>query len=535
MPVRLLLWAGVWILLILFVLWPVGEVLVQSFLRHGSWDFSIWGTLFTRQSGVLLHSIIAATLVTFFTILIAFFIALYLVYGKKYRRLLNWVIMLSMISPPFVPSMAFIMLFGRRGYITWHLLGLEWNPYGLQGIVFMQTFTLTGLASLLMAISLHGLDHNLERASLDLGAAPFRTFLKITLPLARPGILAAALIVFVRSLSDFATPLFVGGSYHVLAARAYSALIDMGNFQLSAAMNVMLLVPALFCFWAARRMQTREVFSLGPGSNDDRLVPLPWHVNFAACSFTLLFLLAQLALYGLILLGAFTTTWGRNFTPTLAHLHALLDFNGTSIVRSLLIATFAGIGTAFLGMLGAWLLRGGGVKMRGVYARLAEFAMEVPYMLPGTFFGLGYLLAFTRLPFEVSATILIAFNCLFRQLSPALRAGLAGVSGINPETENAARDLGAGPWQTFRDVTLPMLKPSAVFAFISAFAADIVSTGPIIFLVTPYAKVMSVDMFAAITAGDFGAANAMALAIILIVLAINSLALLFQQRSRHGA
>lgn len=525
----LLLWGGAAV----FALWPVAEVLVQSLLRDGVLDLGIWARLFAEQGEVIRHSLEVAVLVTLLTVPVALCVALFLTKGRRNgrgRSVVSGTLLLAMISPPFVGAMAFIMLFGRRGLVTWKLLGLDWNPYGLHGVVMMESFSLVALATMLLVVTLRGVDRTLENAARDLGMSAFGTLWTVTMPLCLPGLAATALLVFVRGLSDFATPLFVGGAYQVLASKAYMALIHMGDFQLASAMNVLLLLPALGVVFALRRLGGGQVFSLRLADTEPGF-PLPRALGWIVCGVTALYTAAQLLLYGLIAVGSLSTTWGVDFTPTLNHLRSLLDFRSSSILRSLACSLVAGVGGSFLGLLAAWFLRHTPTTRR----QWAESLLDIPYMLPGTFFGLGYLLAFSRLPFEISASVLIALNCLYRQLSPALRAGVAGMSRINPELENAVRDMGAGPAAYFRDIVLPLLRPSALFAFVNAFSSAMVSTGPIIFLVTPYAKVMSVDMFESINSGKFGAANAMAMALILLVLAVNVLALGLHRRWRTDA
>lgn len=529
--VEIWLWTLVWGSAVLFALWPVTEVLTQSVIRDGAWYGGAWTQLFGTQSSLLVNSLTVAVLVTLCSVPVALGIALFLTRGSsRWQGAVSGTLMLALISPPFVSTMAFIMLFGRRGLVTWKLLGVNWNPYGLHGIVLMESFVLTALAAMLLTVTLRGVDRTLENAGRDLGMSPGRVLWTVTLPLCLPGLTATALIVFVRALSDFATPLFVGGAYQVLASRAYTALIHMGDFPLASAMNTLLLIPALAAVWALRRVGGGQVFSLRladtqPGD------PLPRGLAWGVGLVTALYVAGQWLLYGLVGLGSVTKTWGVDFSFTLEHMQALFDFRAASVWRSLGCSLAAAAGGSFLGVLAAWLLR----RTPPLRRQWAESLLDIPYMLPGTFFGLGYLLAYSRVPWEVNASVLIALCCLFRQLSPALRAGLAGMSRINPELENAVRDMGAGPGACFRDVILPLLRPSVLFAFVSTFSAAMVSTGPIIFLVTPYAKVMSVDMFESINSGKFGAANAMAVALVTLVLMVNLLAVGLQRRwSNHA-
>ena len=173
---------------LLFALWPVAAVLRESLLVDGQWSLSAWRGLLGKSWPLALNSFGVAGAVTAVTLPLAALLAVKLLYGAAAgRRLLTAMLVLSTISPPFVGSMSYLMLFGRRGLITWRLLGLEWNPYGFHGVVMMEVLSQLGVATLLAAASFHQVDGSLEQASLDLAASPLRTLLGVSLPLARPG------------------------------------------------------------------------------------------------------------------------------------------------------------------------------------------------------------------------------------------------------------------------------------------------------------------------------------------------------------
>lgn len=514
---ELALWLLVGALLSAFVLWPVGSVLFESLVQDGRFSLSAYAGLFSKNAALVRDSFVLAGGVTLCTLLIGSAVAMRLVYGsRRARGAVVAALVLSTISPPFLCSMAYLMLFGRRGLVTWRLLGVEWNPYGFHGVLMMETASLTGLAALLIAASLQRVDGALERASLDLGGGPLRTLGFVSLPLALPGIAAAGLSVFVRALSDFGTPLFVGGRFQVLASRAYNTLIGVGDFPLACAMNVLLIVPALgiLCLREGRTS------GLALGLAEARSLRLPRWLLAVLELPTWTFVAVQVMVYGLILLGSVTQTWGADFALTARHLSGILRFRTDSIVRSLLCSLAAGLGGCLLAAVLAPLLERAGPGLR----RTVQAVADLPYLMPGTFFGVGYLLVSSRLPFEVGASFLIAMSCLFRQLSPSLRAARAGFAQVDPALVQAVRDLGGGPVRVLTDLLLPRLRPFMRLGFLNAFSAAMTTTGPIIFLVSPYARVAAIELFESINEGDFGAASAMGTFLILTVAAVNALA-----------
>lgn len=513
---------------LLFVLWPVGAVLRESVMVDGAFSLSAWRGLLSDNWRVAAHSFAVAGAVTAVTVPLAVLLALKLLYcAPRGRSSLLFMLVLSTVSPPFVGSMAYLMLFGRRGLVTWRLLGIEWNPYGFHGIVMMECLSQLGVAAMLTAASFSRVDGALERASQDLGASPAATLRRVSIPMARSGIGAAALMVFVRSLSDFGTPLFVGGSSQVLASRAYNTLIGVGDFPLACAMNALLLLPSLLLLAVRRHGESRFSLRLS-GARSLRISGLPALFPEAAAG---IFVLIQGLVYGLIFLGSVTRTWGADFTPSVSHLHSLRNFSGNGFARSLYCSVAAGLGGAVLGALMARLMSRASVPLR----RISEVLSELPYLMPGTFFGVGYLLVASSLPWEIPAGFLIAMNCLFRQLSPSLWSAQAGLAQINPELELAVRDLGGSQRRVLTDMLLPQLTPFMRVAFINAFSAAMTSTGPVIFLVSPYARVASVELFESINSGRYGDASAMASLLIVTILGVNALAWkLSERRTEHA-
>lgn len=178
--------------ILVFILYPVISVISTSFIKEGKFTLEEYTTLFSSNNiDLIKNSIYIATLSSIIAIIVSTIIATYVVFvSNKLSKFINHVLILTMISPPFVGSLAFILLFGRRGIITHDLLGLSTNPYGWQGIVLMQSIGEISFASIMIAGILKNIDNRLISASRDLGASSLETIKRVILPLATPGILA---------------------------------------------------------------------------------------------------------------------------------------------------------------------------------------------------------------------------------------------------------------------------------------------------------------------------------------------------------
>ena len=167
----------------------------------------------------LMLAIIVGVLATSVGFLFAYCSSHLAIKGKK---LFNLMALLPMVSPPFSVALSIIMLFGSRGLVTYSLLGWSnTNIYGLKGLIFVQTISYFPIAFLLLAGMLQSIDPSIEDAARDLGSSKWRTFSSVTIPLVRPGIANAFLLVFIKSVADFANPMAIGGNFSTLATQVY--------------------------------------------------------------------------------------------------------------------------------------------------------------------------------------------------------------------------------------------------------------------------------------------------------------------------
>ncbi|MFN6992237.1 MAG: ABC transporter permease, partial [Fervidobacterium sp.] len=235
-----------------FVLYPLYEAVKLTFMRTGIFTFSVWKTVLTERSYIqaLMNSIllgaITATVSTIIGFLFAFMVTRTSIKGKKF---ISAMATLPVISPPFSLTLSIILLFGSNGLITKQLLKLNWDIYGLDGLVIAQTMGMFPIAYLTLVGVLESIDSTLEEASMNLGANRLKVFSSVTMPLAIPGILSSWLLVFTNSIADFANPLMLGGKFNVLSVTAYLEVTGMNRIDRGAALSLLLLLPTLTAFY----------------------------------------------------------------------------------------------------------------------------------------------------------------------------------------------------------------------------------------------------------------------------------------------
>jgi iron(III) transport system permease protein len=133
------------------------------------------------------------------------------------------------------------------GILT-RLLHLPFNLYGWPGVITAQVITFLPLGYLLIESVLRSIGSHLDEAASDMGASGVDILFKVTIPLSAPGILKAALLVFILSIADFGNPMLIGGGVSFLATDAYLLWIGENNLEMAAVFCVFLVLPSLIMF-----------------------------------------------------------------------------------------------------------------------------------------------------------------------------------------------------------------------------------------------------------------------------------------------
>lgn len=514
--------------LTIFVLWPLGQVFAQGF-RAGPLATGFSLLQFERlletpmvaraTRNTLYIGAMSAVLATTIGTLIAYTLTLTDVPGKRWLRIITT---LPLVSPPFAVSFAILLLFGRRGLITYDLLHItSWNIYGPHGIIFVQLISDIPLAALILSAVFASISRDLEEAAEDLGGSPLYVLRTVTFPLVTPAILTAALLTFINAIADFGNPMLIGGGYQVLATQAFIQMIELFDLQLGAALAMLLLVPALAAFalqhWITSK---RSYVTVTSGARTGQVRKLPGWIKWTLYGLVLLLAATDLLLYGSILVGAFVRAWGFDYTPTLKNLSGL-----SSAMPMLRNSLFVSVGSGLLGgvagILFAWLVTRQKFPGRGAL----DFSATLMYAIPGTVIGIGYIIAFNAAPYFWTGTffiIIVAYA--FRRLPVGLRTAVAAQRQVDPSLEEASLDLGASRLRTFALITFPLLSRAFFAGVIYIFIRSMTDLSTAIFLNAGRTQLYTVRMFRVMITGT--PSEAAAFAGLLIVIILISLGLL---------
>ena len=516
------------ILIILFILLPFFAVLKESIYSNNKFNFKYIIEIFSKPK-LIKNSIKVAFITGIITTFISTCIAIYYyIAGSKTKTVIRIILSTTIISPPFVTALSYINLFGRRGLISYHLLKLSINPYGMRGVILMQIISDFSLSSLLLMGFIISIDKSLIDSAKSLGAKTNNIIKDILLPFLIPAIKASALLTFLRSLSDFGTVAIIGGNFNVLASESYFAVISEGNVAKAAAINVVLLLPALIVFiFYQKSIKNISLSTHGLGSGDENIEKKGYLYTIVKL-IAIIFILWISIQYTSIFLSSISMMRKGKLIYTLQNIIEARVYLNKTIFRSIYYSLISAFFGSILGLIIAYYLQIRKIKI----FKIIDFIATLPYIIPGTFFGLGYLMAFNKPPlYIVGTSAIVILNILFKQIPFSTKMGNASMEKINLDSLNSIRDLGGNRISELKDAIIPMSKDALSISFINAFTTSMTTIGSIIFLVSPGQKVLTIVMFDLIQSGNYNVGSVIAVLIIIICLIVNSLYLIILNRN----
>jgi len=501
--------AGMLLLMALFIVLPqVNVVLVPGL--DGYLRFFTEGPNWLNATR---NSITVMLLSTTTAVALGFVYAYAMVYSRMpWKPFFRVLAVLPMLSPPFVVAASYILLFGPRGLITYNVFGQSPNILGLFGLWGVQTIAFFPYAYQLIADVLARSDPRLEQAARNLGATPWTVFRTVTLPLARPGLVSAVLLVAIYVVEDFGNPALIAGQYTVLPTLAYGLITGFGDFAGAAVVSTILLALALVLYVIRLRLEGSQrsfVTITGRAASMPR-PPVPRAVNIAC--FTMCLLLSGLIflVYGVLVLSALVESYPFNFTPTLRHF-ADVGVNFLPLRNSLQYAAIAALACSAFAILLAYIVQRKEWRGRG----LVDFIAIAPAAVPGIFFGIGYAVTFNQRWLDwLDRGTLIVISMIFWNIPVGYRAAIAGLQQIDRSIDEAATSLGAGSLRAFGGVLLPILYGPFMTGLVTAFVRAVTTLSVVIFLFTPSTTTATIRIFQLVNDFNWGGATAFTVAVI---------------------
>ena len=496
-PGQIALALAIALFLALFLVIPVLTVIYVAFTEKGSSTFTLVNFYDFAQTDLFITSFWNSIYVAVMTVVLASLFALPLAYlttrfefrGAAVVQMLGFI---PLIMPPFAGAVAMQLLFGRNGTIN--LLLDDWFDFkipfmeGLNGVVFAQAVHYFPFILINLSAALRNIDRSMEEAAQNLGSQGFRLFRRIVFPLAMPGYIAGASLVFVKVFDDLATPLLLNVK-DMLAPQAYLRITSIGLADpMGYVIAVVLIVVSVLAMGAsAWVMKGRDYATVQRGGGGLAKRPLGPGQAIAAYSIVGLILFLVLAPHVGLFLLSIATVWSYSPLPdafTFAHYARVFAESSVFIKNTLLYATLAGIIDVVLAVAIAYLVLR--TKLPG--RQWLDWTASAALAVPGVVLGIGYLRTFfgIKMPDGTSLAsfwIIIVLALAIRRLPYALRACYAALQQVSASLEEAAENLGANKYRTVRRIVLPLMAGGMLAGFVTSFATAAVELSATLMLV----------------------------------------------------
>ena len=500
------------------ILYPISTVVIRSITNSdGQVTIENFVKFFTKKYyiDVTMNTLFVASVTTVFSIIIGVFLAYVMTrYDIKAKKFINILVILSLMSPPFIGAYAWIMLFGRSGVVTevveaWFGITMP-TIYGKWGIISVFTMKMYPYVYLFTSGALGSIDASLEEAAENLGASKWQRMKDITIPVVLPSILGGAVMAFTSCISDFGTPMLIGQNYKVLATLVYEQYMSevgtSSNFAAAVSMVVVLLSALVLIFqnlYINRRnynmsaLRPPQTVHLRAGSRIAVMIPV--------CIILLISMLPQIV----VIVTSFKNCNGPYFVEGWSFESYQVIF--TRMIRSIkntyVFSIYAIILMVVFGSLTAYVT----VRKRNIMTHFTDVVMMFPYVIPGAIMGLSYIIAFNRRPFFLAGTAFIMIlSYSVRKIPYTVRSASAFLRQMDPYVEEASINLGVSPGKTFFKITLPMMLPGVISGAILSWIETINELSSSIMLYSGKTSTIAVAIYNEVARNSFGTAAAMA-------------------------
>lgn len=447
------------------------------------------------------------------------------------RGILGTLFLLPAVLPPLVGVLALLFLAGESGFAAHLVMALQgrdeapWRLQGAAAILLVHVHAMSVYFHIFARAAFRTLDGAQLEAAAALGGTRWRTWRAVVIPHLRPALTGAALVTFMTSLASFSAPYLFGGGTRVMTTQILATRLN-GDYALAMTETLALTALALAALVVVRWLDADEP-PRGGGKGTAALArqtlsPIGRLLSaVGAWTVALLGVLPHVTLLVISLVPR--GTWTTEAIPpawTLQNYATLVadPVRARPLITSLWMGLAAASVATLLAVVAAWLSVGRRVPAR----RWIEALLALPWAVPGTVFAIALATTFSvHRPWAgrvvlIGTVWLLPLAYMARALPLAGRGLVAAWRRLDPALDDAAASLGAGPWRTLREVTLPLLRPAllaaASLAFVTGFG-DVVAS---IVLYTYDTRPVSLEILGSLRQSDVGVAAAYGVVLMLV-------------------
>ncbi|MBT2614034.1 MULTISPECIES: iron ABC transporter permease [unclassified Bacillus (in: firmicutes)] len=544
---RLTVWLLIPVVLVLiaYVLYPSLRTFIESLQKEGTISLGNYQDFFVQESKTNLEALWNSVYISLLSVLVSALIGIPLAfifnrYDFPGRSFFSSAAILPIVLPSLVGVMAFMFLYGESGLIPnaiKDLFGLDKVPFkigGVSGILIVHAYTMYVYFYMTVSAAINKIDPSLEEAAYNLGANKLKVFWRVTFPLLTPAIVAASLLVFMISMASFSAPFLLAGGYRVLSLQIYFSKIN-GDMEIAATQSVILSIVSisflLFMRWYQNRKDYRMVSKgIGAHRSEVKNPVMKWVMVVTGVIGVMILLLPHFTILLLSLVP--DGTWTFQTYPTVFNVENYrLLFEDPNIFKplrnSLLMAVIATLANLVFGVIASYVL----VKRKFVGKSFVDILVMIPWALPATVIGMNLIFAFNEPSVFSFGQILVGtfwilpLAYFIRHIPLVVRSTNAVLEQLDDSIEEAARNLGAKWFYTFRRVIFPIIMPGVLSGTLLAFIESVGEFPTSVLLYTISNRPISIEIMNQLRMFNMGQAAAygmIQITLIVIVLFISN-------------
>jgi iron(III) transport system permease protein len=447
-----------------------------------------------------------------------------------------------LIVPGILYTISWVYLIGgnvgviRKAFDSIGLGFLVPDAFSLPGMILIDGLHLAPLVFLLMYAAFRSTDPSLEESAMMSGATVPQTVRRVTLPLVRPALLGAVLIMVVRGLESFETPAVLGmpsGTW-VFTSRIYDALhtYPIKYDQASIYSLTLLLITAAGLLLVQHMNRRSERFQTVTGKGfRPRTLDLGrwrWPVSIGFVVYFVVAVAAPLLILLWMSLLPFYQTPGIEplSSLTFSNYAELFDTRGVteSVKNSVILALTSATAVMLFTAVISWMVLKS--KFRG--RKLLDLLASFPLAMPGLVLGVALIFIYLRSPLPIYGTLLILFIAyVTRYLPYGMRYSGASLAQVGAELEESASMSGATWRDTFRRIVIPLMAPGLVAGWIYVVVVSVRELSSSILLYSQNTRVMSVTIWEFWQNGQTGVLAALGICMVIVLMALVAVAYKF--------
>ena len=520
--------------IIYFVILPLSSLFTSAFINPQTGEFSLmhFERFATRRFiyNAFFRSLRVSTVTAICSLIIGAVMAyITTVYKVRGKGIVDILLIISMLSPPFIGAYSWILLAGRNGYLVQWLRPLGITPpdiYGFGGIILVMTLSSFPLIYLFTKGALKKVDASLLEAAEGLGCNPIKKAVTLSMPLITPTVLAASLLVFTDAFTDFGTPMLIGEGFQVLSVLIFNEFVgEMGRHpNFAAALSLIMIAVVAVLFIIQKYLIDKKSFTMSSLRPIVSKQLTGWR-NSILHAFVYMITAFAIIPQMFIVISSFRNTYGPMWAPGFSFDNYIRVFERVgNTIRNTFVFAFIAIAIIILFALFLAYLT---VRRRSWLTNILDYLATLPLVIPGSVIGIMLLMTFSTPPLVLIATpsiMILAF--VIRRLPFTLRSSSGILYQISPSIEEAAISLGDTPMKSFLKITAVMMIPGVLSGAILSWITTINELNASILLFGVNTRTVTVSIYQSVMASDHGAASASAT--ILIVATVISILLFFK-------